>query len=49
MYVFAFNEENKQSGIFKTKILSAKNPELLQMGAFYGYKNLMKAKNAEVN
>lgn len=48
MYLFAFNEENKQSGIFKTKILSAKNPELLQMGDFYGYKNLMKAKNAEV-
>ena len=48
MYLFAFNEENKQSGIFKTKILSAKNPELLQMGDFYGYKNLVKAKNAEV-
>jgi hypothetical protein len=48
MYLFAFNEDNKQSGIFKTKILSAKNPELLQMGDFYGYKNLVKAKNAEV-
>ena len=48
MYLFAFNEENKQSGIFKTKILSAKNPELLQMGDFYGYRNLVKAKNAEV-
>lgn len=48
MYLFAFNEENKQSGIFKTKISSAKNPELLQMGDFYGYKNLVKAKNAEV-
>ena len=48
MYLFAFNEDNKQSGIFKTKILSAKNPELLQMGDFYGYRNLVKAKNAEV-
>ena len=48
MYLFAFNEDNKQSGIFKTKIATAKNPELLQMGDFYGYKNLMKAKNAEV-
>ena len=48
MYLFAFNEENKQSGIFKTKIATAKNPEQLQMGDFYGYKNLMKAKNAEV-
>ena len=48
MYLFAFNEENKQSGIFKTKIATAKNPEQLQMGDFYGYKNLVKAKNAEV-
>ena len=48
MYLFAFNEDNKQSGIFKTKIATAKNPELLQMGDFYGYKNLVKAKNAEV-
>jgi dipeptidyl aminopeptidase/acylaminoacyl peptidase len=48
MYLFAFNEDNKQSGIFKTKIATAKNPEQLQMGDFYGYKNLMKAKNAEV-
>ena len=48
MYLFAFNEENKQSGIFKTKIATAKNPEQLQMGDFYGYKNLMKAKNIEV-
>ena len=48
MYLFAFNEENKQSGIFKTKISSAKNPELLQLGDFYGYRNLVKAKNAEV-
>ena len=48
MYLFAFNEENKQSGIFKTKIATAKNPEQLQMGDFYGYKNLMKAKNAEL-
>lgn len=48
MYLFAFNEENKQSGIFKTKIATAKNPELLQLGDFYGYKNLMKAKNAEL-
>lgn len=48
MYLFAFNEDNKQSGIFKTKISSIKNPELLQMGDFYGYRNLVKAKNAEV-
>ena len=48
MYLFAFNEENKQSGIFKTKIEASKNPEQLQMGDFYGYKNLIKAKNAEV-
>ena len=48
MYLFAFNEDNKQSGIFKTKIATAKNPEQLQLGDFYGYKNLMKAKNAEV-
>ena len=48
MYLFAFNEDNKQSGIFKTKIATAKNPELLQMGDFYGYRNLVKAKNAEV-
>lgn len=48
MYLFAFNEDNKQSGIFKTKIATAKNPEQLQMGDFYGYKNLVKAKNAEV-
>lgn len=48
MYLFAFNEENKQSGIFKTKIATAKNPEQLQMGDFYGYKNLVKAKNAEI-
>ncbi|WDT67298.1 alpha/beta hydrolase family protein [Cloacibacterium sp. TD35] len=48
MYLFAFNEENKQSGIFKSKIEASKNPELLQMGDFYGYKNLIKAKNAEV-
>jgi dienelactone hydrolase len=48
MYLFAFNEDNKQSGIFKTKISSAKNPEQLQMGDFYGYRNLVKAKNAEV-
>lgn len=48
MYLFAFNEDNKQSGIFKTKISSIKNPELLQLGDFYGYKNLVKAKNAEV-
>ena len=48
MYLFAFNEENKQSGIFKTKIATAKNPEQLQMGDFYGYRNLVKAKNAEV-
>lgn len=48
MYLFAFNEDNKQSGIFKTKISSAKNPEQLQLGDFYGYRNLVKAKNAEV-
>lgn len=48
MYLFAFNEENKQSGIFKTKIASAKTPTLLQMGDYYGYKNLVKSKNAEV-
>lgn len=48
MYLFAFNEDNKQSGIFKTKIATSKNPELLQMGDFYGYKNLVRAKNAEV-
>lgn len=48
MYLFAFNEDNKQSGIFKTKISWIKNPELLQMGDFYGYRNLVKAKNAEV-
>lgn len=48
MYLFGFNEDNKQSGIFKTKIATGKNPETLQIGDFYGYKNLVKAKNAEI-
>ena len=47
IYLNAFNEENKQDGIFRIKISASEDPKKIVMEDAWGYNRLLKAKNAE--
>ncbi|MEW7400987.1 prolyl oligopeptidase family serine peptidase [Elizabethkingia anophelis] len=47
MYISAFNNVTKADGIYETSIVSGKDPKEVYMGDIWGFKTLMKAKNAE--
>jgi len=47
IYLSAFNEKNKQEGLYRTTIAGSKNPENIFMDDIYGVRSLAKAKNAD--
>lgn len=47
IYLYTFNEDNKQSGIFKTTINSGTDPEKIQMLNEFAFLRLIKAEDAE--
>ena len=47
IFLGAFNNENKQSGVFQTIISKSKNPEEIKMSDTWGAQNMKKAINAD--
>ncbi|MBS7332280.1 MAG: prolyl oligopeptidase family serine peptidase [Weeksellaceae bacterium] len=48
VYLTAFNNKTKASGVFKGNIEKANNPELVKMSNMYAAQNMKKAKDADV-
>ena len=48
VYLTAFNNKTKASGVYKGNIEKAKNPELVKMSDMYAAQNMKKAKDADV-
>lgn len=48
IYLTAFNNTTKASGVYKTIIDKSKNPELVKMSNMYAAQNMKKAKDSEV-
>ena len=47
IYISAFDTNTKKNGIYKTSISSNKNPDLVVMQDVFGYRTVVKAKDAE--
>ncbi|MDE5436584.1 prolyl oligopeptidase family serine peptidase [Elizabethkingia meningoseptica] len=46
MYISAFNNDTKEDGIYETSVTSGKDPKQVYMGNVWGFRTLVKAKNA---